>query len=107
MLGSPAEQARVRGELAAIFAQKTAAEWATLLAPHDCLVEVVTELDELSDHPLHRAREVFFRIGDVMQVRTPLGTPTSPAPPPKHGQHSREVLAEYGIDAATIAALVG
>ena len=42
-----------------------------------------------------------------MQVRTPLGTPTAPVPPPKHGQHSREVLAEYGIDAATIAALIG
>ena len=74
-----------------------------ILAEHDCCVELVTELDELPDHPLHRAREVFFTIdggpdvGPVRQVRTPLGTPKSPRPPPRQGEHTREVLAEYGF----------
>ena len=75
LIGSPADQARIRGELATIFATKTAAAWAMLLAPHDCCVEIVTELDELPDHPLHREREVFFKIGDVLQVRTPSACP--------------------------------
>jgi alpha-methylacyl-CoA racemase len=105
LIGSPAVQARVRGELTQIFAQKTAAEWQDVLAPHDCCVEIVTELDELPDHPLHRAREVFFKIDDVLQIRTPVGTPAKPAMPPRHGEHTREVLGEYGFDAAQIAAL--
>src|SRR5262245_59955584 len=41
LVAGPAEQARVRGELAAIFATKTAAEWHQLLAEHDCCVEVI------------------------------------------------------------------
>jgi crotonobetainyl-CoA:carnitine CoA-transferase CaiB-like acyl-CoA transferase len=111
LIGTPADQARTRAELAAIFATKTAAEWNTTLADHDCCVEVVTELDELPDHPLHRAREVFFTIdggpgvGPVQQVRTPLGTPRSPRPPPRQGEHTRAVLAEYGFSDAEIAAL--
>ncbi|MEJ7602510.1 MAG: CaiB/BaiF CoA-transferase family protein [Kofleriaceae bacterium] len=111
IVGSPADQATTRAALAAIFETKPAAEWTSLLAAHDCCVELVLELDELAAHPLHQAREVFFSIdggagvGPVQQVRTPLGMPTDPLPPPRLGQHSREVLAEYGFDEATIAAL--
>ena len=102
-MGKPHEQAKTRAELAAIFATKTAAEWSEILAKHDCCVEVVTETSELPTHPLHVAREVFFTIdggegvGPIMQVRTPLGTPRAPGPPPRLGQHTQEVLAEYGI----------
>ena len=103
LIGSPADQARIRGELADIFLQKTAAEWHALLAPHDCCVEIVTELEELPSHPLHAAREVFFEIdggpgvGPIMQVRTPVGKPAKASPPPMHGEHTAEVLAEYGV----------
>lgn len=111
LIAPPADQARVRAELAAIFAQKPAAEWTAILAQHDCCVELVTELDELADHPLHVAREVFFTIdggpgvGPIRQVRTPLGTPRTPRPPPRQGEHTRDVLAEYGFSADDIAAL--
>ena len=103
LLGSPADQARIRAELADIFLQKTAAEWHAVLAPHDCCVEIVTELEELPSHPLHAAREVFFEIdggpgvGPIMQVRTPVGKPAKASPPPMHGEHTAEVLAEYGV----------
>jgi alpha-methylacyl-CoA racemase len=111
LAASPAGQAAVRDQLAAIFATRTAAEWTASLATHDCCVELVTELDELPDHPLHRAREVFFTldggpgVGPVRQARTPLGTPRNPRPPPRHGEHTAEVLAEYGLADAEIAAL--
>ncbi len=112
LVGKPDEQAKTRGELAAIFATKTAAEWHAHLAAHDCCVEIVLEPDELSDHPLHQARDMFFTIdggegvGPVRQLRTPVGLPKSPTPPPRLGQHSREVLAEYGLSADEIARLI-
>jgi len=103
LAGDAAEQARVRGELAQIFAGKPAAEWHALLAEHDCCVEIVIELEDLPAHPLHQAREVFFQldggpgVGPILQVRTPVGTPSHPTLPPRLGQHSLEILAEYGI----------
>ena len=102
LVGNPQQQAATRAELAAIFASKTAAEWSAALAAHDCCVELVLEADELPDHPLHRAREVFFMIdcgaaGPLRQIRTPVGTPSNPLPPPQLGEHSAQVLAEYGV----------
>jgi alpha-methylacyl-CoA racemase len=112
LIGNATDQARVRGELATIFATKPAAEWQGVLAGCDACVEIVTELEELAAHPLHQAREVFFHIdggagvGPILQVRTPVGMPANAAPPPKLGQHSREVLAEYGFGDAEIATLL-
>lgn len=103
IVGRPADQAKTRAELAAIFLTKTAAEWDEVLGKHDCCVEVVVETGELAAHPLHVAREVFFSIdggpgvGPVQQVRTPLGTPRAPRLAPKLGEHTAEVLAEYGL----------
>jgi crotonobetainyl-CoA:carnitine CoA-transferase CaiB-like acyl-CoA transferase len=111
LIAPPADQATTRAALAQIFATRTAAQWNAALAGIDCCVEVVTELDELADHPLHRAREVFFTIdggagvGPIQQVRTPLGMPNPPRPPPRHGEHTRDVLTEYGFTDAEIATL--
>lgn len=111
IVGNAEQQAKTRADLAAIFATRTAAEWHTTLSQHDCCVEVVLELDELAEHPLHQAREVFFTIdggegvGPIRQVRTPVGRPANPLPPPRLGQHTREVLAEYGLSSEEISAL--
>ena len=97
LLGSAAEQARVRRELSEIFATRTAAEWQAALADCDCCVEIVTELAELPDHPLHKAREVFFELDNTLQTRTPLGHPPTPTrPAPKLGEHTAEVISEWG-----------
>jgi crotonobetainyl-CoA:carnitine CoA-transferase CaiB-like acyl-CoA transferase len=107
----PKLQAKTRDELAAIFATKTAREWTELFADKDCLVELVLEPHEVVDHPLHRARDVFFEIdggegvGPIKQVRTPVGTPAHASPPPRLGQHSRDVLREYGFSDEQISAL--
>jgi crotonobetainyl-CoA:carnitine CoA-transferase CaiB-like acyl-CoA transferase len=83
-----------------------------LLAAHDCCVEPVLELDELADHPLHKQRAVFFSITapdgtSIGQVRTPLGAPANPSMPPRLGEHTAAVLADYGFTATEIAALKG
>jgi alpha-methylacyl-CoA racemase len=101
LVGKPDAQARVRAELAAIFATRTAAEWTAALAAVDCCVELVIEPVELAGHPLHQAREVFFTVdggpgvGPLQQLRTPLGRPRAPRPPPRLGEHTAEVIAEY------------
>ena len=104
IVGDAAAQAKTRAELAAVFATKTAAEWMAVLGQHDCCVELVLDTAELVEHPLHVAREVFFTIdggagvGPVMQLRTPVGRPRGEVrPPPRLGQHTDEVLAEYGV----------
>lgn len=112
LVAPPARQEAIRAELAAILETKTRDEWVTILAAHDCCAEPVLELDELAAHPLHVAREVFFTLdggaaGPIAQVRTPLGAPAAPTLPPTLGQHSRAVLAEYGLSEDEIAAVCG
>lgn len=112
IIAPPARQAEVRAEIQAILSTRTRDEWAALLAAHDCCCEPVLELDELPAHPLHQAREVFVTVdggaaGPLQQLRTPLGPPARPTAPPTHGQHSRDVLADYGFGADEIAALLG
>lgn len=111
LIAPPDEQERIASELAAIFATKTRDEWAKVLAPHDCCCEPVLELDEVAHHPQVQARDLFFSLdggslGPVKQLRTPLGTPAAKRLAPALGQHSREVLAEYGFSDDEIAALV-
>jgi crotonobetainyl-CoA:carnitine CoA-transferase CaiB-like acyl-CoA transferase len=105
LAGNAQQQARVRAEIAAIFATRTAAEWQDVLAVHDCCVELILEPTELAAHPLHKAREVFFQLAGVTQTRTPVGMPANPRVPPALGEHSHEVLAEYGLSEAEIAAV--
>jgi crotonobetainyl-CoA:carnitine CoA-transferase CaiB-like acyl-CoA transferase len=110
LVAPPAKQEAIAAELAAIFATKTRDEWVEHLSEYDCCCEPVLELGELAAHPLHQAREVFFAVdggelGPVTQVRTPVGTAAAARLAPRQGEHSREVLAEYGFSAAEIAAL--
>jgi alpha-methylacyl-CoA racemase len=107
----PAEgQARVRAEVQAILATKTRAEWEAIFAKADACCEPVLELDELAAHPLHRARGTFFSVahpqaGEVTQVKTPVGEAHAVRPAPGLGQHTDEVLGEYGFSVDDIAAL--
>ena len=110
LIAPPDRQDAIKAEIQAILATRTRDEWLPILQAHDCCCEPVLELDELPAHPLHGARGVFFTIdggtaGPIRQVRTPVGAPARPTPPPTQGQHTREVLAEYGFSADEISAL--
>jgi alpha-methylacyl-CoA racemase len=108
----PARQDAIREEIAAILVTKTRDEWVAALAQHDCLLEPVLELEELPSHPLHQAREMFITVdggpaGPLRHVRTPLGPPVRPTPPPALGADGKSVLADYGFSDADITSVLG
>ena len=100
--------------LAARFATNTSTAWLARL--DDAEVPVGPLLDVLEAFASPQALAVAARVpmthpalGSVDQVRSPFdfaATPTSiRTPPPLLGEHSREILAELGYDAAAIEAL--
>jgi crotonobetainyl-CoA:carnitine CoA-transferase CaiB-like acyl-CoA transferase len=108
---APAEkQDEARKEIQGIFLTKTRDEWSAIFAEHDCCCEVVLELDELANHPLHVERNQFVSQdggphGTIEHVRLPIGEPRMNRIAPALGEHTAEVLAEYGLSDDDIAAL--
>lgn len=101
----PAAKAR----LAALIRTRTRDEWSALMDGTDVCFAPVLDLDEAPDHPHHRARDAFVRVGGVTQPapaprfsRTP-GAVRGPAVPA--GQDTAEVLADWGFEPADIDAL--
>ncbi len=111
-LPAPADRARwpqLRERLAAVFRTRTRAEWCELLEGSDACVAPVLRPSEAPAHRHNLERGTFVPVGGSPQPapaprfsRTP---PTPPSPPPAPGQHTDEVLAAWGFDAAEIAAL--
>ena len=112
LVAPPARQATVRAEVAAILLTKTRAEWEVVFAGTDAACEPILEPDELASHPLHQARQVFYGVphpvvGESVQVRTPVGAPSAKSTGPKLGEHTREVLLEWGLGDAEVDVLAG
>lgn len=95
-------QGALRAQLAAIFASKTAEEWRAYTSARDVCLEVVSTPEEWRDDA---QRLALAGDRDARKLPMPLGEPAS-APAPKQGAHTREVLAEAGLDAATVDALL-
>src|SRR5262249_28125354 len=102
LAGGPAEQARVRAEVAAILKTRTRAEWEQRFASSDACVEPVLDPAQVAAHPVHRARNMWFQAEGRTCIRTALGEPRSRRPPPRQGQHTLELLAEAGLAPADI-----
>ncbi len=92
-----------------VFKSKSRAEWTAILEPEEACGMAVLSLEEASAHPHNRARGVFTEFAGVEQVApTPRFSRTAPTlkhPPPEPGEHTAEVLAEFGFSAAEIDAL--
>ncbi|MBA3604467.1 MAG: CoA transferase [Acidimicrobiia bacterium] len=102
----PALKARL-GEL---FRTKTRDEWCALMEHTDVCFAPVLTMSEAYEHPHNVARRTFVEIDGVRQPapaprfsRTEAGVER---PPAHAGQHTREVLAEWGVDAGRIEELV-
>jgi alpha-methylacyl-CoA racemase len=95
------EWPRLRGLIAERLAGRTQEEWLRLFDGSDGCVAPVLPLTEAPGHPHLAARGTFIEVQGVRQPApaprfsaTPAGEPTPPAGP---GQHTREVLAEFGV----------
>jgi len=97
--------------MASRFRTKTRAAWeAELVHPQTCVTPVLS-LSEAPHHSHHRARGTFVEVDGVVQPapsprfsRTVAPTPNPPALP---GAHTHAVLAELGVDLASVADVVG
>jgi alpha-methylacyl-CoA racemase len=102
-------------EIAEIFRSRTRAEWKAFNDEHDAMIEPVLDLDQALDSELVRAREMVVDweqpgLGTVRELGVPVKLSRTPgtvhAPAPALGEHTREVLAEAGLTAEEIEALL-
>ncbi|MGK2949680.1 MAG: CaiB/BaiF CoA transferase family protein [Acidimicrobiales bacterium] len=99
----------LKERLAAIFKEKTRDEWCALMEGTDVCFAPVLSMAEAPQHPHNVHRQTFLELDGVVQPAPAprfSGTPTSVARPPAHaGQHTDEVLADWGLDGDRIAKL--
>jgi alpha-methylacyl-CoA racemase len=107
----PATWPAGKARLAAVFKTRRLDEWCELLeGTNTCFAPVLT-LAEAPAHPHNVSRRTFVEVEGVVQPgpaprfsRTP---PELPAPPATAGQHTEEILLEWGFSRAEVGELLG
>jgi alpha-methylacyl-CoA racemase len=98
-----------RSDWAALIATRSRDEWIELLGDTDSCVSPVLDWAEAPAHPHMAARQAFVSYAGVTQPAPAprfSGTPGAiQRPPAQAGEHTDEILAAIGRDAAAIAAL--
>jgi crotonobetainyl-CoA:carnitine CoA-transferase CaiB-like acyl-CoA transferase len=104
------------GEVEAVFAGRTRAEWEAFNDEHDCCVEPVLGLDEALESELVQAREMVVEVDQpgaapVRLLGTPVKLSRTPADPtraggPPLGADTEAVLTEAGYTAVEIRTLM-
>ncbi|HET9665629.1 MAG TPA: CaiB/BaiF CoA-transferase family protein [Desertimonas sp.] len=101
---------RLKQRLAELFITRPRDEWCALLDGTDVCFAPVLTMSEAAVHPHNAARGTFVEVDGRVQPapaprfsRTPAAIGTPPAHP---GQHSREILADWGLDAGRIETLI-
>ena len=99
----------MRTRLAAAVKAKTRAEWCEILEGSDVCFAPVLSLAEAPEHPHNKARGTFVEVGGAVQPGPAPRFSRTPAqiarPAPHPGQHTAEVLADWGFSADAVAAL--
>ena len=99
----------MKERLAKVFKTKTRDEWVQIMEGTDVCFAPVLTIPEAYEHPQNVARQTFVEVGGIKQPapaprfsRTPGAIERPPAIP---GEHTREVLAAWGIGDDEIAKL--
>ncbi len=91
----------MKERLAAVIRTKTRDEWCELIEGTDTCFAPVLSVDEAPLHPHNAHRHTFTEVGGVVQPapapRFSRTEPGSPSPAPQAGQHTDEVLADWGF----------
>lgn len=100
----------LKERLAQVMLTKTADEWCALMEGTDVCFAPVLTMSQAMQHPHNVERKTFVEIAGVTQPapaprfsRTPSALPTPPAHP---GQHSREILRDWGFADSKIESLL-
>jgi alpha-methylacyl-CoA racemase len=100
----------LKQRLSDLFATKTRDEWCALMEATDVCFAPVLTMSEAAQHPHNIARGTFVEIGGTMQPapapRFSRTTAEVTMPPAHPGQHTVEILRDWGFDAARIDALI-
>jgi crotonobetainyl-CoA:carnitine CoA-transferase CaiB-like acyl-CoA transferase len=95
-------------ELAALFATRPAAHWLALFEAAGVPAAPVNSVREALDSEITRARGMRIELGGLPLVGSPLNLSATPVefclPPPKLGEHTDEIAAKHGFDAAALRA---
>jgi alpha-methylacyl-CoA racemase len=91
----------LKADLAEVFRTKTRAEWCEVMEHTDACFAPVLRLDEAPHHPHNAARKTFVDGFGVLQPapapRFSRTVPELSRPPAHDGQHTRDVLLDWGF----------
>ena len=97
-------------KLAEVILTKSRTQWCEIMEGTDVCFAPVLTMSEAAKHPHNVARQTFVEVDGITQPapaprfsRTSAALPSAPA---HAGQHSREVLADWGFSADHITALI-
>jgi alpha-methylacyl-CoA racemase len=100
----------LKARLADVFATRTRAEWCEVMEATDVCFAPVLTMSEAAAHPHNVERGTFIEVGGMQQPapapRFSRTTPVVESAPAHAGQHSREVLVDWGVPADRIESLL-
>ena len=101
----PSQWPTLKAKLQDVIKQKTQAQWCEIMEGTDVCFAPVLTMTQATQHPHHIARNTFINIAGVTQPapapRFSRTSPETPTPPAHAGQHSTQILNEWGISNIT------
>ena len=97
----PRKWPELKNKIMEVFKSKTREEWVEIMEGSDVCFAPVLDFDEACQHPHNALRGTFVEVEGVLQPGpAPRFSRTKPeiqGPPPKPGEHTEQVLADWGF----------